>query len=117
MWFPKFVERRDKIVHYYETHFIGFGKNSEGETKAMQFSPKKKTQEIEDLRSYIGMVMAGYQCFVDDLLDYWDKMFIDWYNFRVGRVTSILEGRRANILWWAYKYGEYRNDNMVVSES
>ncbi len=116
-WFPQLKDRRDDIVHHYETHFIGFGKNSEGKTKVMQFSPRTKTQEIEDLRPYIGMVMAGYQCFVDRLLDYWDEMFISWYSISVFRHSTHLLGRRANILWWAYQYGGYRNDNMVISES
>lgn len=120
MWFPQFRNRRVDIVHHYETYFIGIGKNSEGDTTAMQFSPRKKTQKIEDLRSYIGMVMAGYQRFVDELLDYWDEMFRSWYGIMRSansRTTTIFEGRSANILWWAYRYGGYRNDNMVVSES
>jgi hypothetical protein len=119
-WFPQFRDRRDAIVHHYETYLIGIGKNSEGDTTAMQFSPGKKTQKIEDLRSYIGMVMAGYQRFVDELLDYWDEMFRSWYGIMRSvnsRTTTIFEGRSANILWWAYQYGGYRNDNMVVSES
>ena len=116
-WFPQLRDGRDAIVHEYETNFIDIGKNSEGETTAVQFSPQKKTQEIQDLRSYIGMVMAGYQCFIDSLLDYWDEMFIVWYGSSISRNITILEGRSANILWWAYRYGGYRNDNMVVSES
>jgi len=115
-WFSQFTERRDKIVHYYETYLIGFEMYS-GKAKAMQFSPTGKTEQIEDLRSYIGMVMAGYQCFVDGLLDYWDEMFLSWYGISSCRKPAHLFGRSANILWWAYKYGEYRNDNMVVSES
>lgn len=74
-WFPQLVDRRDDIVHHYETYFIGFGQNF----TAMQFSPRKKTPEIKDLRSYIGMAMAGYQRFIDGLLDYWDEMFVSWY--------------------------------------
>ncbi len=116
-WFPQLTARRDDIVHRYETYFIGIGKNSEGDRTAMQFSPKKKTQEVEDLRSYIGMVMAGYQRFLDRLLDYWDEMFLSWYRTSSCRTTVHLLGRRANILWWAHKYGGYTNDNMVVSES
>jgi hypothetical protein len=115
-WFPQLKNQRDDIVHHYETNFIVFGQNSEGEKIAKQFSPRKKTPEIKDLRSYIGMVMAGYQCFVDKLLDYWDEMFLDWYNISFCRNSTIFMGRSANILWWAYKYGGYRNDNMVVSE-
>jgi len=119
-WFPQLKDRRDAIVHEYETYLIGIGKNSEGETTAMQFSPLKKTPKIEDLRLYIGMVMSGYQSFVDRLLDYWDEMFKCWYGIRRSvnsRTRTIFMGRSANILWWAYQYGGYRNDNMDVSES
>jgi hypothetical protein len=115
-WFPQLRERRDNIVHNYETNLIGIGKNCKGEKIAQQFSPRKNATGDEDLRLYIGMVMAGYQCFVDELLEYWDKMFIDMYNVSVFRHSTILFGRSANILWWAYKYGGYRNDNMFVSE-
>lgn len=118
-WFPQLKDRRDNIVHYYETYFIGVGKNSEGEKTTQQFSPRKKTPKVEDLRSYIGMVMAGYQSFVDRLLDYWDEMFRSRYGITRSvnsRTLSTLMGRSANILWWAYQYGGYRNDNMVVGE-
>lgn len=115
-WFPQLKDRRDAIVHDYETHLIGFGMHANGNTKVTQFSLKDRTDVIEDLRSYIGMIMAGYQCFIDKLLDYWDEMFINWYKFRVSRTTSILEGRSANILWWADRYGGYKNDKMVVIE-
>jgi hypothetical protein len=118
-WFPQLKDRRDAIVHDYETYFIVFGQNSEGEKTAQQFSPLKNAHAIvdEDLRSYIGMVMAGYQRFVDGLLDYWDEMFLSWYHMSIFRHSTTFMGRRANILWWAHKYGGYTNDNMVVSES
>jgi len=121
-WFPQLKNRRDSIVHDYETYFIGFEHNSEGGTTAVQFSHRGKSPAIgnEALHSYIGMVMAGYQSFVDRLLDYWDEMFRCWYGIIRSvnsRTLTILEGRTANILWWAYQYGGYRNDNMSVSES
>jgi len=117
-WFPQLKDRRDAIVHDYETYLIVFVQNSEGEKIARQFSPQNTpTIDDEDLRSYIGMVMAGYQCFVDKLLDYWDEMFLVWYNISVFRYSTTFLDRSANILWWAYKYGGYSNDNMVVLES
>ena len=116
-WFPQLKDRRDAIVHDYETYFIGFEKNSEGEMTSIQFSPQKKTPEVKDLRFYIGMMMAGYQHFIDGLLDYWDEMFLSLYGTSSCRTQVHLLGRRANILWWAYRYGGYRNDNMIVSES
>jgi hypothetical protein len=118
-WFPELKDRRDAIVHEYETYFIVFGQNSKGEKTAQQFSPLRNTQAIgdEDLRSYIGMVMAGYQSFVDRLLDYWDEMFESWYGMSVHRDSTTLAGRSGNILWWAYRYGGYKNDNLLISES
>jgi len=122
-WFPQLRKRRNDIVHHYETNFIGIRRNTNGETAALQISHRENTHALSDevlrsdLRSYIGMVMAGYQRFIDGLLDYWDEMFIRWYSISVFRHSTHLMGRRANILWWAYQYGEYRNDNMVVSES
>jgi hypothetical protein len=115
-WFPQLKDQRDAIVHDYETYLIGFDRNSEGKITSVQFSPQKKTPEVKDLRSYIGMVMAGYQRFIDGLLDYWDEMFMGLYNISVFRHSTTFLGRSANILWWAYKYGGYRNDNMVVIE-
>ncbi len=118
-WFPQLKDRRDAIVHEYETHFIGFQQDSEGGTTALQFSRRRNTHAIgdEDLRSYIGMVMAGYQRFVDRLLDYWDEAFKDWYGISIPRGSTILMGRSANMLWWACRYGGYRNDNLLISES
>ncbi len=121
-WFPHLKDRRDDIVHDYETYFIGFEQNSEGKIRTIQFSPRNKTQAIrdEDLRSYIGVVMAGYQRFVDALLNHWDTTFLRWYGIVTSinsRQPTILEGRSANILWWAYRYGGYKHDSLVVDES
>lgn len=121
-WFPQLKDRRDAIVHRYETNFIIIWKKPEGGTEALQV-PRKNINALcdedfhSDSQSYIGMVMAGYQRFVDRLLDYWDEMFLSWYGISSCRTPDHLVGRRANILWWAYQYGGYRNDNMVVSES
>jgi hypothetical protein len=122
MWFPRLKDRRDDVVHHYETYFIGFERDSGGKMATRQFSPRSKTNAIlgEDLRLYIGGVMAGYQLFIDALLDHWDKMFRCWYGIVASinsRTLTILEGRSANILWWAYRYGGYKNDSMLVDES
>lgn len=121
-WFPHLKDRRDDIVHHYETYFIGFERDSGGKMTTLQFSPRSKTNSIlgEDLRAYIGGVMAGYQRFIDALLDHLDKMFRCRYGIVASinsRTLTILEGRSANILWWAYRYGGYTNDIMVVDES
>lgn len=121
-WFPQLKDRRDDIVHHYETYFIGFEQDSEGKLKTLQFSSRNRTHVIhgEDLRSYIGTVMAGYQHFIDILLDHLDTMFLRWYGIVMSinsRNLTILEGRSANILWWAYRYGGYKHDSLVVDES
>jgi hypothetical protein len=38
-WFPQLENRRDDIIHHYETYLIGFGRNLEGEKTTVQFSP------------------------------------------------------------------------------
>jgi hypothetical protein len=121
-WFSQLKDRRDDIVHHYETYFIGFGQNSQGGMAVVQFSPRDKTRATrdEDLRTYLGLVMAGYQRFVDRLLDHLDITFCRWFGIVASidsRQTTILEGRSANILWWAYRYGEYRHDALLVDES
>jgi hypothetical protein len=120
-WFSQLKDRRDDIVHHYETYLIGFGQNAQGGMTVVQFSPRDKAQATrdEDLRSYLGFVMAGYQRFVDHLLDHWDVTFCRWFGIVASinsRQTTILEGRSANILWWAYRYGEYRHNVLVVDE-
>ena len=118
-WFPQLKHRRDDIVHRFETYFIGFTQRSKGGAIAVQFSPRREPPAIgnEDLRSYVGTVMAGYQGFVDRLLDYWDEVFRGSHAISVSRNRTIFEGRSGNILLWAYRYGEYRNDNLLIGES
>ncbi len=118
-WFPQLKDRRDKIVHHFETPFIVLSRNSEGGRTAMQFSPREKTQPTgnEDLRSYIGTMMAGYQAFVDRLLDHWDEVFRDVHGISVFRHRITFEGQAGNILWWACRHGGYTNDSLVVIES
>ena len=120
-WFSQLKDRRDDIVHNYETYFIGFGQNTEGGRIVIQFSPRDKTPVArdEDLRSYLGLVMAGYQRFVDRLLDHWDVTFYRRFGIVASidsRQITMLEGRSANILWWAHRYGEYRHDALVFDE-
>jgi hypothetical protein len=120
-WFPQLKDRRDDIVHHYETYSIGFKEDAEGKMTPLQFSPRNKTHAMrgEDLRSYIGVVMAGYQRFTDTLLDHLDTTVLRWYGVVTSinsRQLTILEGRSANILWWAYRYGGYKHDSLVVEE-
>ena len=121
-WFPELKDRRDNIIHHYEVYLIGFERDSEGGTKFIQFSTRvaatrtpnasEGLAEGEDIKSYVGKVMAGYQQLVDHLLDHWDEVFRN--RFGSVRSRTILEGRVANMLWWAHRYGGYRNANMVI---
>lgn len=120
-WFPSLKERRDDIVHRYETYLIVFERDHVGKKTPVQFSPSNKTHPILniDVRGYVGGVMAGYQRFIDALLDHWDTTFPRWYGIAAcinARQLGILEGRSGNILWWAYRYGGYRHDSLVVFE-
>jgi len=96
-WFPELKARRDAIVHYYETNFIVFEQNSMGRKTPMQFSPRNQTPAMsnEDLRAYIGGVMAGYQRFIDALLNHWDTTFQRWYGFGRSPNTTTLQALGA----------------------
>ena len=73
-WFPSLKDRRDDIVHHYETYLIGISKNADDKVTFHMFSPRNNSRANvdEDLRSYIGGVLADYQRLTDDILDYWD---------------------------------------------
>lgn len=121
-WFPKLKKDRDDIVHEYETNFIGFVMNpKERGWTSIQFSGKT-SGVIENggvgIRANLGVLLANYQSFIDDLLDLWDRKFFEWYGIvssRNSRPSSILEGRSANMLLWAINYGKYTNDKLLIS--
>lgn len=118
-WFPLMRDRRDAIVHHCETGLIGFDRDTEGRRRFVQFSTRNTPPSTpkEDVRVYLGSVLAGYQQFIDALLDHWDAVFNQWYGIGASihsRHSTILEGRAGNILWWAYHYGGYRHDRLVV---
>jgi hypothetical protein len=118
LWFPLFKDRRDAIVHEHETYLIVFGTDAEGRRTAGQFSPQGKNQATgtENLREYVGTVMAGYQTFVDRLLEYWDGTFRTSRGVTVHRNRITFVGRSGNILLWAHKYGGYKDANLCISD-
>jgi hypothetical protein len=79
---------------------------------------KERTHYIhEDTRKYIGLALSEYQRFIDDLLDHFDERFKHWYGIvrgKASRATTIIEG--DSTLWWAYKYGNYRDQALKVDE-
>lgn len=121
LWFPELTRRRDDLVHKYETLLISSKHNQDGKSIAGQFSTKESpTIKYEDIREYFGFVLCEYHKFIDKLLDHLDEEFEVWYGIVQGgasRTTSIIEGTAGIMLWWAYKYGNYRHKDLVVIES
>ncbi len=119
-WFPEVKKRRDDLVHQYETLLISFKQNPDGGNIAGQFSTKEiHTRDYEDIREYFGSVLCEYYEFINKLLDHFDNKFYTWYGIVRGkssRTTSIIEGNAGIMLWWAYRYGNYRNDDLRVIE-
>jgi len=115
--FPKMKDRRDDLLHFYESLLISFKQDEEGKTILGHFSTKQRpTKEYEDIRQYFGSVLCEYQTLIDNLLDHFDVKFVNWYRFRPHRDLNILQGYAGIMLWWAYKYGNYRHKGLVVIE-
>jgi hypothetical protein len=116
--FPKMKGRRDDLGHFYESLLISFKQDKEGKTILGHFSTKgRSAKEYEDIRQYFGFILCEYQTLIDNLLDHFDTKFVDWYRFRPHRDLNILQGYAGIMLWWAYKYGNYRHKDLVVIEN
>jgi hypothetical protein len=121
-WFPKLKKERDDIVHDYETNLIGFVKSPRnGGGKFIRISGKT-INVMENggvgIHENLGVVLANYQRFIDDLLDLWDREIMKWHGIvpsRNLRPSSVLEGRSANMLLWAVEYGRYIDEEMIIS--
>jgi hypothetical protein len=118
IYFPEMRGRRVDLEHKYESLLISFRQDEEGKTILGHFSTKQHpTKEYEDIRQYFGGVLCEYQTLIDNLLDHFDAKFVDWYRFKPHRDLNILQGRSGIMLWWAYKYGNYRHKELVVTEN
>jgi hypothetical protein len=117
-WFQELKKTRDDLVHHYDSILISFKQNGEGRNVIGHFNIKRRTPYVhENTRKYIGLALREYQRLIDDLLDHFDERFKDWYRIVQGkksRTTIILEG--GITLWWAYKYGNYRNRTLKIDE-
>lgn len=121
-WFPELKKQRDDILHRYETNLIGFVRNPKkrGWT-SIQFSGRDSASMESGgvgIHSNLGVLLAEYQRFIDDLLDLWDKKFMEWYGIvssRNSRNLSTLVGRSANMLFWASIYGRYTDEEMTIT--
>ncbi len=117
-WFQELKKIRDNLIHHYDSILISFKQNGKGKNVIGHFHIKGPTPGThEDTRKYIGLALSEYQGLIDDLLDHFDERFKDWYGIvrgKTSRTTSIIEGDIT--LWWAYKYGNYRDQSLQVDE-
>ena len=117
-WFRQMRERRDDLVHRYESLLISLRQGKQGETILGHFSTKgHTTREYEDIRKYIGFVLCEYQKLIDNLLDHFDSKFRCWYGFAPHRDMTIFSDIVDLPLWWAYKYGNYRHKDLHIIEN
>jgi hypothetical protein len=118
VYFPEMRSRRVDLEHDYESLLISFRRNEAGKTVLGHFSTKRHpTKEYEDIRQYFGCILCEYQTLIDRLLDHFDTKFVDWYRFKPHRNLSIFQGYAGIMLWWAYKYGNYRHKDLIITEN
>lgn len=119
-WFPEIKDTRDDLIHYYDSILISFKEIEGGKNILGHFHIKGRTPyAYEDTRKFLGLVFCEYQKLIDNLLDHFDTKFREWYGIvqgKSGRTGSIIEGYPGFMLWWAYKYGNYRHKDLQVSE-
>ncbi|MCJ7790878.1 MAG: hypothetical protein MUP49_00435 [Dehalococcoidia bacterium] len=117
--FPIMRGRRNDLEHYYESLLISFRPGEDGKTILGHFSTKRRTaKEYEDIRQIFGSTLCEYQNLIDNILDHFDTKFMDWYRFKPPRASKIIaEGYAGIMLWWAYKYGNYKSKDLVVIEN
>lgn len=117
-WFPKMKDTRDDLVHHFDSILLSFQQSTGGRNIIGHFNIRGRASHIEeDTRKYVGFLLGEYQKLIDNLLDHFDNKFQEWYGIvqgKSGRSMSIIEGGIS--LWWAYKYGGYRNETLQVVE-
>jgi hypothetical protein len=116
--FLKVKDRRDSIGHDYESLLISINRDEGGNTTLGHFGTSgRSSKNYEDIRQFFGNTLCEYQNLIDNLLDHFDVKFMQWYKFKPHRNNTILMGLSGNMLWWAYKYGNYTNKGLVVKET
>jgi hypothetical protein len=121
IWFPELKDRRDDLVHDCESFLILFEGNKSGMNmlKHSNITPKKEIKSFGRIREYIGFLLCEYQKLIDNLLDHFDSKFKIWYGIvasKASRSSSMMEWNSANMLWWAVKYGGYKNPDLRLIE-
>ena len=117
--FPIMRGRRNDLEHYYESLLISFRHDEDGKTIPGHFSTKiHPAKEYGDIRQSFGSILYEFHNLIDNLLDHFDNKFIVWYGFKPPRASKIIaEGYAGIMLWWAYKYGNYKPEDLVVIEN
>lgn len=116
-WFPQMRQRRVDLEHNYESLLISSRQEQDGKTVLGHFSTKARTsKEYEDIRKYFGFILCEYQKLIDNLLDHFDAKFATWYRFKPHRDITIMSDIVDLPLWWAYQYGDYKNEALQVIE-
>jgi len=121
IWFPDFTDRRDNLVHHYESFLILFEKNKSS-VNILEHSNMPNRNEYKnfgEIRGYLGFLLCGYQKLIDDLLDHFDTKFRAWYGItasKSSRGQTVMEWNSINMLWWAVKYGGYKHPDLGFKE-
>ncbi len=121
IWFPEVKDRRDDLVHYYESFLILIEGNKSG-INILKHSNRSYGNEFKNfggIRKYIGFLLCEYQKLIDDLLDHFDSRFKIWYGIitsKTSRTQTVMEWNSASMLWWAVKYGGYKDPDLGFIE-
>ncbi len=121
IWFPEVKTRRDGLVHRCESFLILIEENKSG-INILKHSSRSYGNEFKNfggIREYIGFLLCEYQKLIDNLLDHFDSKFKIWYGIvasKASRSSSMMEWNSANMLWWAVKYGGYKNPDLRFIE-
>lgn len=116
-WFRQMRQRRVNLEHYYESMLISIKHEIDGQIILGHFGTRGRTvQEYEDIRTYFGFVLCGYQKLIDRLLDHFDSKFNCWYGFAPHRDMTIFSDIVDMPLRWAYEYGAYRHKDLHIIE-
>ena len=121
IWFPEVITRRDGLVHRCESFLILIEENKSG-IIMLKHSNRPYGNEFKNfgrIREYIGFLLCEYQKLIDNLLDHFDSKFKIWYGIvasKASRSSSMMEWNSANMLWWAVKYGGYKNPDLRLIE-
>ncbi len=116
-WFKKFKDTRDDLVHHYEDFLLLFNGKAIHHASPLKIKGNKAF-DYGSIRSCVIELLKNIQIMIDDLLDYFDKRFFDWYGFvqsSTSRNRTIIDA--GYMLYWAHKYGGYSHPELHISEN